>query len=84
MIVILQYHTEKHNNLGVLLLAERSRRKKKQSCWAKKGRTSKWWNKFVYNEVPESDCKENFRMSSSSFKELCNKLKPYLQKETKE
>ena len=45
-------------------------------------RTSEWWNKFVYNEVPEHDWKENFRMSSSSFKELCNRLKPYLQKKT--
>ena len=38
--------------------------------------------KFVNNKVPESDWKENFRMSSSSFKKLCNKLKPYLQKKT--
>ena len=80
MIVILQYNIEKQNNLRLLLLAERSGRKKKQSCWVKKGRTLEWCNKFVNNEVPESDWKENFRMSSSSFKELCNKLKPFLQK----
>ena len=82
MIVILQYHIEKQNNLQLLLLAERSGRKKKRSCWVKKERISEWWNKFVNNEVPESDWKENFCMSSSSFKELCNKLKPYLQKKT--
>ena len=42
MIVILQYHIEKQNNLRLLLLVERSWRKKKQSCWVKKGRTSEW------------------------------------------
>ena len=82
MIVILQYHIEKKNNLWLLLLAESSGRNKKRSCWVKKGRTSEWGNKFVNNEVPESDWKENCRMPISGFKELCNKLKPYLQKKT--
>ena len=82
MIVILQHHIEKQNNLRLLLLAERSGRRKKLSCWVKKGRTSEWWIKFVNNEVPESDWKESFPISSSSFKELCNKLKPCLQKKT--
>ena len=82
MIVIWQYHIEKQNNRRLLLLAERSGMKKKRPCWVKKGRTSEWWNKFANNQVPESDWKENFRMPSSSFKELCNKLKPYLQKKT--
>ena len=58
------------------LLKERSGRKKR-SCWVKKRKTSEWWNKFANNEVPDSDWKENFYMSSSGFKELCNKLKPY-------
>ena len=79
-ILILEHHLEKQNNLQLLLLAESSRRKKR-SCWAKKGRMSEWWNKFVNNEIPESDWKENLHMSSS-FKKLCNKLKPYLQKKT--
>ena len=39
-------------------------------------------NKFVNNKVPESGWKENFRISSSIFKELCNKLKLHLQKKT--
>ena len=73
---------QQQNNLRLLLLAGSSERKKKWSCWVKKGRTSEWWNKFVENEVPESDKNENFRMSSNSFKELCNKLKPYLVKKT--
>ena len=38
--------------------------------------------KIVNNEVPESDWKENFCLLSSSFKELCNKLKLYLQKKS--
>ena len=70
------------NTLRLLLLAESSGRKKKRSSLVKKGRTSEWGNKFVNNEVPESDWKENCRMPISSFKELCNKLKPYLQKKT--
>ena len=76
MIVILQYYIEEQSKLQLHLLAERSGKKKKRSCWVKKGRTSEWWNKFVNNEVTESDWKEHFHMSSSNLKELCNILKP--------
>ena len=43
----LQCHIEKQNNLRLLLLAERSERKKKRSCWVKKGRTSEWLRSSV-------------------------------------
>ena len=29
-------------------------------CWVKKGRTSAGWDKFLTNEVPESEWKDNF------------------------
>ena len=38
--------------------------------------------KIVNNKVPESEWEENFCVLSSSLKELCNKLKLYLQKKS--
>ena len=42
MIVLLQYHNKKQNNLQLQLLAKRLEKKKKQSFWVKKGRTPEW------------------------------------------
>ena len=51
------------------------------TCWVKKGRTSAWWDKFLNNEVMDSNWLENFRMSKTSFEELVNILRPYLEKQ---
>ena len=53
----------------------------RRTCWVKKGRTSAWWDKFLNNEVMDSDWLENFRMSKTSFEELVNILRPYLEKQ---
>ena len=52
-----------------LLLAKT--RTARRSCWVKKGRTDAWWENFITNKVPESEWKDNFRMSQKSFYELC-------------
>ena len=69
-------------NLQLLLLAERSGRKNKQLCWVKNGRMSEWWNKFVNNEKSQNLTGKKTSMSSSSFEEFCNNMKPYLQRKT--
>ena len=51
-----------------------------RTCWVKKGRISAWWDKFLNNEVMDSDWLENFRMSKISFEELVNILRHYLEK----
>ena len=47
----------------------------RRSCWVKKGRTSVWWDKFLTNEVPESESRDNFCMSKRRFYELCDMLR---------
>ena len=42
---------------------------------------SAWWDKFLKNKVMDSDWLENFRMSKTSFEELVNILRPYLEKQ---
>ena len=57
-----------HNRLG-------------RSCWIKPGWTNAWWEKFLNNEVADTEWVENFRMSRSSFFDLVTILRPYLQKQ---
>ena len=44
-----------------LLLAKT--RTARRSCWVKKGRTKAYWESFITCKVPESEWKNNFRMS---------------------
>ena len=53
----------------------------RRTCFVKKGRTSAWWYKFLNNEVMDSGWLQNFRMSKTSFEELVNILRPYLEKQ---
>ena len=46
-----------------------------------KKRTNYWWDKFLYNEIMDSNWLENFRMSETRFEELVNILRPYLEKQ---
>ena len=61
--------------------------KKEKICVAiehvrwKKRRTSAWWDKFLKKEVMDSDWLENFWMSKTSFEELVNIMRPYLEKQ---
>ena len=52
----------------------------RRTCWVKKGGTTRWWDKFLNNEVMDSNWLENFRMSKTSFEELDNILRSYLEK----
>ena len=46
------------------------------------GRNSLWWNNFVNNIVVTSEWRENFRMSKVNFMKLCDKVRPFLQKQS--
>ena len=48
------------------------RKTARRFCWVKKDRTSVWLDKFLTNEVPESEWRDNFCMSKRSFYELKN------------
>ena len=61
-----------------LLLAKT--RTARRSCWAKKGRTNAGRENFITNKVPESEWKDKFWMSRKSFYELCDMLRPCLEK----
>ena len=61
-----------------LLLA--TTRTARRSCWVKKSRTNAWWENFITNKVPESEWKDNFRMSRKSFYESCDMMRPHLEK----
>ena len=32
----------------------------RRTCWMKKARASAWWDKFLNNEIMDSDWSENF------------------------
>ena len=44
--------------------------------WVKPGRTPKWWDNMVNGVCLPSEWKDNFRMSRSTFNELCDELRP--------
>ena len=50
-----------------------------RSCWTKPGRTNQWCEKFLNNEVADTEWVENFHMSRSSFFDLVTIPRPYLQ-----
>ena len=63
------------------LLLNKKRNRSGRSCWIKPGRTNAWWEKFLNNEVADTEWVENFSMSRSSFFALVTILRPYLQKQ---
>ena len=75
--------------VGVLLQVENwiqksrtsSRETKRKHC-VRPGRNSLWWNNFVNNIVVTSEWRENFRMSKVNFMKLCDKVRPFLQKQS--
>ena len=60
---------------------KKQNRHDRRTCWVKTGRTSVWWDKFLNNEFMDCDCLKNFRMSKTSFENLVNILRPYLEKQ---
>ena len=48
--------------------------------WVRPGRTSAWWDNMLDNVTVASEWKENFRMSHSTFMELCEDLRPLLER----
>ena len=50
-----------------------------RTCWMKKDELAPG-EKFLNNEVIDSDWLENFRMSKKNFEELVKILRPYLEK----
>ena len=53
-----------------------------RSFWERPGRTGAWWCNFTRNIVVPDEWRENFRMSRDSFYVLCNKLRPFIEKQT--
>ena len=54
-----------------------------RSWWVKKVKTEAWWENFSNSKVPESDSRDNFRVSMKSFYELLmHKIAPIFAEET--
>ena len=86
------YHARWRRCVGILLMSEnqvnrcssicKSKTSKQRKQWIRPGRTSLWWDNFVNNTVVLDEWRENFRMSKESFMKLCDKVKPFLQKQS--
>ena len=63
------------------ILLKKKNMRGRRTCWVKKGRASAWLHKFLNKRVMDSDWLENFRIPKTSFEELVNILRPYLQKQ---
>ena len=46
------------------------------------GRTSLWWENFLNNIVVAEEWRENFRLSKENFMKLCDKVRPFLLKQS--
>ena len=63
-------------------LAIHNPKRKKRKYWVRPGRTSLWWENFENNIVVAEDWRENFRMSKENFMKLCDKVRPFLLKQS--
>ena len=52
--------------------------RKHRSVWVINGRTDQWWQNMIGEDVPDWCWKKNFRMSKECFRELSDKLCPFL------
>ena len=89
LLLLIQKYLQMQGTRLVIITKKREIRKKHlsaktrialKSCWEKKGRTNAWWENFITNKVPQSEWKDDFRMSRKRFYELCDMLRPYLEK----
>ena len=63
--------------------ATKNRRKRtERRFWQRPGRTGVWWKNFVTGVMLPEEWRENFRMSRDSFFELCEEVRPFLEKQT--
>ena len=63
------------------ILLKKKNMRGRRTCWVKKGPARAWLHKFLNKRVMDSDWLENFRIPKTSFEELVNILRPYLQKQ---
>ena len=65
------------------LLLNKKRNLSGRSCWIKlrRRRANTWWEKFLNNEIADTESVENFHMSRSSFFDLVTILRPCLQRQ---
>ena len=86
------YHARRRRCVCILLMLEnqvnrcssncKSKTSKQRRHWIRPGRTSLWCDNFVNNTVVLIEWRENFRMSKESFMKLCDKVRPFLQKQS--
>ena len=86
------YHARRQRCVGILWMSENQvnhcssicklKTSKQRKHWIRPWRTSLWWDNFVNNTVVLDEWRENFRMSKESFMKLCDKVKPFLQKQS--
>ena len=50
----------------------------KQKYWKAPGRCEIWWSNVRAGKAPDSEWKDNFRMSMQSFYKLCDQLRPFV------
>ena len=86
---IIHCHYQRKKVLKMLLqpsqckvLCYRKRKRRRPRFWIRPGRSSLWWDNFMNGKVIAKEWNENFRMSTQSFMELCNELRPYITKKT--
>ena len=60
----------------------RGRRSVIRQLWVRPGRVKTWWENFMDDTVVASEWRENFRMKKDSFLNLCNELRPFLEKKS--
>ena len=51
---------------------------KPRQFWIRPGRTCMWWDNFIKDVVVPEEWKENFRMTKTSFMNLCQQLRPHI------
>ena len=87
--MIALHHQQRRNRLLLYsTLFDKTKRKRvvrrvcrrKRRYWVRPGRTDKWFNNFLTDNVADEEWVENFRMKKESFKALCSRLHPFLVK----
>eukprot|EP00794_Sanderia_malayensis_P002264 gene2264-2597_t len=73
--------TKLKNNADFEAKIEDKGQRKARRYWERPGHTSVWWLNFVQEVVVPEEWRENFRMSQDNFLNLCQELRPFLQKQ---
>lgn len=62
------------------IINNKRKSRKRRRFWVRPGRSSTWWDNIFSGFVVREEWRENFRMSKESFFNLCNQLRPFLEK----